>query len=497
MTYTLVTNTMRYGFSGFSFRKEALLEDNKPLSTKNFTTFNGFTITGKEPVGTARKVLFKVDEKYWKLTVDSNGTATPVEVVLGSTSDNSLSVDTVMDKGNTVSELESVKKLDSWLEKDIYPIIALTAPPEITDANNLPTISLALRLTSSTELYTFDEESSEFSLIEEGGTDGEVIQIDAAPITTGKGTAVIKGAICNAAGEYSAWMTLDEMKNKSGTKVKFKISYSVANVLGTDSAKVDSLTMQYSTNVSTVTGSQAELIMNTVEYINDLKYAQLVLKHKPLKDATMKAYVAFRPRPLKRTQINLGIGAGTGKQQSFKLNDNNINHNTLKVFSSGSEVLDFDFNTTDGEIVGHFEEGAPITASYEYNYQPEVWQEMELVLSEEEDALHCTTKYQFTNALVDQTISCVKVVMDRPTGTNEHKILGKGTGFKQIFMLDHQADPASVKVTRDGNTTPNWTYNQDNRLLTVVAPEGSTLGVWYDWVAETEEINDVFVGWSI
>lgn len=488
----------------YVYNRTALFRDNAPLSAVGMASVDGFVISGIEPSGTKRRVVFAhVDsatlaEKetnttastteeetpvYYKLTVDSDGKATEEAVT---TQD--ITADSVLEEGNTVAELNSIKSIPDFVGKNVYPVIAFFAPETAT---TVPTMKLAIKATSAEETFEKEEESQIYQLAASPVT---IISIEANVKTTGKGTAVVTARFYN--GTWTDYIDLKNVTSIKASMMQFKAKYTVA-AIDSDTAAVTDATVVYAASMAKVSGSTAEIITRTMHFAEEtggkgVSYAQALIKHKKFMDADIKAYASFRTEP--KTREMIALGTGTGASQTYTLSDTGINHNSIVVQVNGVPYYGFSYNTETNEITVAAEKNAAVTASYEYDWGDEEWKDMTLVSRQVygEDADVYASRFQYTipSTDTDKTVSCIKFALIRPTGDVTEETLGTGTGDTQVFKLPHFARKDTIVC----NGT--WSYNDDTRVLTVIADKGTDIKISYHWVAESHEVYGVTAGWA-
>lgn len=484
----LTTNTMRYGTDNFSFRKQAIIIDNKGLDATKATSVTGFNITGQQPDSCNRCAIFKVDGTYYKLSVAA-GVATLTAVATQTPT-----IDSVLAEGNTAAELAAVTSIAGFVGKTIYPVLVNDAPG---DAVVMPTFGLDLKLVSNQDQYSKDEYSAEYSL---ATGDVDIVSVTADTTTTGNGTAVVQAAL-KQSGAWSGWMPLINAKGQKASAIKYKATYTVSALGGADSAKVNKTVVIYCAGSSTVSGDTADILTITQNYDNALSFAECMVKHKALTDAQIKAFVAFRSAPKTRTMIN--VGTGNGSTQTVKLGvkdangnliaDTGINHNTLTVQFDGKPAYNFGFNTEVSELTFTADTGVAVTATYEYGWEAETWAEMTAQVAQPyNDSGYYGTKFTYTlpSGSTDKTISDIKVQLYRPSGHVDNAAIGIATGQRQLFVLPHYAKKETIVCSG------SWSYDDNSRILTVVAARDSQITASYDWLAETHEIYGLTAGWA-
>lgn len=481
----LNTNTMRYGTDTFSFRKQGLLLSKMPFNCSNVTSVEGFNLSGVQPADTNRRLAFKMDDVWYKLVVAA-GTATLSEL-----STQTITIDSLLLEGNTVDELAAITSIVAFLGKQVYTAIALDAPP---DAEVMPSLSIELKTRNNQDQFQQDELSAEYTL--SNTTDISIVSITADTTATGQATVSIKVSL-KQSGIWSGWMSLIAAKDQKASAIKYKATYTVSTLDGTDTAKVNKVSVIYCSGSANVSGDTAEILTKTQDYENGLSYIQCLVKHKALMDAQIKAYASYRPAPKKRTMIN--VGSGNGKTQTVTLGlagvaDTGINHNTLSVQFDGKSVFDYSYNTETSEVTFTAAESVAVTASYEYGWKAETWVEMtEQATQIYNDSGYYGTKFAYTlpsDLAESQAISNVKVQLYRPSGTAKDVVLGTATGKRQLFVLPHFAKKETITCTG------SWSYDDDNRILTVVADKDTEIKISYTWIAEAHEIYGLTAGWA-
>lgn len=482
--------------------RSAIYIDNAPLNCSG-STVDGFTLDGVQPTGTDRRIIFAVDKedgskKYVKLTVAS-GVATETELTVSKTTASGttenvavtasdITAEYVLSVGNTVTELGTVTSIPAWVGKNVYPVIALIAPEENA---SVPTLKIGIKTTTGTDQYEKTEESPAYTLADE---DVDVISIDANVETAGS-------AVCSVSvrfytnGAWSNYMKLTDAQNIRASKTQFKARYQVTAIGGADSAKVKDAIIVYAASSAKVSGQTAEIITQTKHYALEsggqgLQFAQALIVHDKLRDAKIAAYAAFRAEPKTREMVQ--VATGDGKEQTVKLADTSINHNSIKMQVNGVPYWGFGYNTETNELTFTAEKGAAVTASYEYSYEDENWQPMEAVSQQvyENGTYASRYNYALPTTQAGKTIVDVKYELLRPTGDEKDVLLGTGTGDTQLFVLPHAARKDTI------NCTGTWTYNDDTRQLLVQANKGTEVRISYHWVAESQKVHAVAAGWA-
>lgn len=482
----LAINTMRYGTDVFSFRRQSLLTSNTPWDTAEQTSVNGFTVEGTEPSGSNRRIIFKVDDTLFKF---NSG-------VLEEYPYNG-EIEDILKYGNTATELNAITSIPSWVNKKIYPIIALDAP---ADNTIMPTIKISLKMLSANELYEQEVESAEFELSAAAGATPRIVEILMIDASTGAASTTTKVRLRNEEEYDEGWsdyMDLEAAKNKNAKAVQFKTLYKVSNINGSDIAKVSNISIRHTMGATFVNGEICELYTAMQNYENDLGAVYAVIKHKNLIDSDIKAYANFASERKKRVLIPIGVSSGTQNEAMILgiggVKDPGINQNSIQIYVNGSLYSGFSYNVLTSTINLTVARDSAVTASYEYNVEPEEWIEMEKEFTQPylEDGTYMS---RFSLVLddedtIDKHISNVKFVMTREAGTVINQTLGTASGVTQMFVLDHPAKKETIQCTG------SWSYDDESKILTVIANKGDSIIISYEWIAEQQEIYGFNCGW--
>lgn len=450
-----------------------------PINLLDKSTVSGFAVAGVEPEKTKRRVAFKVDDKWNKLTVTSGTAAlTPL-----TTQD--ITADSILEEGNTAAEISSVTSCPPMVGKLVYPAVALYADESATV---MPTFGLTVKaaIDTTVNVYTYTDYSQEYSL---GRDDVNLVSLVAETETKGGGKVDITARI-KTAGTWSEYQPLNNCQMKQASAVQLKAVYSVQSTDGSDSAAIKSVTVKYSTSGATVADATTDIVTVTKRFSYGLSYVHAYIKHKQLIDAKINAYCALRKRPAYRDMVQ--VGNGTGSLTTYKLADAGINQDTLKVYVDGKAINDYGYNTETSELTITADKDAVISASYEYGWELSTWKQMTQGETQVNDSGEYTTEYVYNVPAHDgaYTVTAVKYSLERPTGHVEEETIGTGTGKRQLIKLPHIARKETIVCNG------SWSYDYDRQLLTIIAPEKEPIVISYDWIAETPEVHAVGAGWA-
>ena len=472
------------------YDKKGLLIAKTSINLLDKSKVKGFTIDGIQPANTNRKVAFKVDNKWNKLTTEG---------ALSELSTQAITSDSVLAEGNTVSELTALTNVPSLVGKMVYPAFALYAD---SNATVMPTIGMTVKaeIDTTVDVYTKTAYSQEFVL--HNSRDVLVKSITVDSNTKGNGKVTLKAryatfnetAITDEGAEqtekWSDYVDLLSVINVKCHKLQIRADYQVSITDGSDSATLNDVVITYAKDVVAKADGTTDLVTLTEKFTNDLTYVHAYIKHKELIDADLKAYVRLQKTPQK-ADFKL-IGYGTGARKTYKVTDSGINQDSLMVYVNGKAVYDFDFNTETSEITLVADVDVPINASYEYGWELFNYVEMQKGVSQINDSGAYTTEYSYIIPTHEGelTVTAIKYELIRPEGKVTNDVIGVGTGKRQIIQLPHYARKETIQCNG------KWSYDYDSKRLTVIVPEGDNIVISYDWIAESPVVYGVMAGWA-
>ncbi|MBR6711971.1 MAG: hypothetical protein IKI76_03140 [Selenomonadaceae bacterium] len=457
-----------------TFMKTALLKSNVPLDCSDVSAVNGFVITGDEPTDSSRRIIFKIDDALYKF---QSGQLVPYTAPGG--------FGDVIKWGNKVSTLEALSNITAFVGKEIFPIIALQAP---ADAAAFPTIKLGLSVQSDAAQLSKTQYSPVYVL----GEDTQIITAIAADIQTqGSGAVEVAVQLRYPSGTWSAYMTFAQAANQSATAVKFRFNYSVQTV-GSDSACVNSITVKHVDNSAVISGDVSNLYSTVLDFEFGLKSAYAVVRHAPLVDAKIEAYVNFMAPPKHKDLVQ--IGTATGASQTLTLPDSSVVASSIQLFADGNPFFNFDFNTQASTVTFAAAQGAIIAATYDYDYGQEEWLQMtpDDPQPYNDELGSYSTRFSLTNDADDLSIANVRIRLRRLSGSATEN-LGTATGKTQLFTLKHKPKPSTIAFAQ----SVNFSFDEDTGILSLVAAQGSALSVSYDWLGDSPTVYSFAAGFSV
>ena len=472
-------NTMQAGTDSFEFRRRALLKSKTPLDFKYETSITGFNISGTEPEGCNRRVIFSVDDQLYRF----GNSGLDLYEDRGELED-------ILEGGNTAAELLAVTNIPDWAGKKVYPIIALDAP---ADSPVMPRIKISCNVNSFNDVYMKSIFSPVYDLKCNGAA--KIVNIVSSITTNGNAVANVYARIFNPFNQsWTDYDYLPNFTNKFATQIQFRVDYRVTTLDGSDYAELKSIKCFYTTDADKLSGSTQEIISIAQDYPADLKTCYLLVKHSELIDAELKAYVNFSAAPKRREDIL--IGTGTGENQKLYLMfegvvDQNILQSSIHLDIGGKTFSDFYFDTADSSITLTADEGQEIYASWDCGYDNENWLEMAQDFIQQNDGVYSSRFiYRLTNN-TNKRVAAVKIVLTRLAGNSEGETLGTGTGETQTFVLRHTPKPETLIA--DGA----WRLVEGSNILQVTGNIGSALDATYDWQGELPKIYSYVAGWQV
>ena len=466
----------------FRLSYKTLVTLKTPINLLDKSKVKGFTIAGIQPANTNRKVAFKVDNKWNKLTTEGALSPLPTQAITS---------DSVLAEGNTVAELTALTNVPSLVGKMVYPAFALYAN---SNATVMPTIGMTVKaeIDTTVDVYTKTAYSQEFVLHNERDVPIKSITVDSN--TKGNGKVTLKARYATFGAEqtekWSGYVDILSVINKKCHKLQIKADYRVSITNGSDSATLNDVVITYAKDAVAKADGSTDLVTLTEKFTNDLTYVHAYIKHKELIDADLKAYVRLQKTP-KKADFKL-IGYGTGARKTYKVTDSSINQDSLMVYVNGKAFYDFDFNTETSEIILVADVDVPINATYEFGWELFNYVEMQKGVSQVNDSGAYTTEYSYTIPAHEGelTVTAIKYELIRPKGKVTKNVIGVGTDKRQIIQLPHFARKETISCNG------KWSYDYDSKRLTVIAPAGTDIVISYDWIAESPVVYGVMAGWA-
>ena len=180
MSKILSQNPIRFNIDTLKTDKHALItmKSGNFLDCTNATSINGFNISYSQPENTRIAFVFTTGNEWFKL--NSDGTALSVE-------SQSLTYESVLEEGNTISELQALDNIPAFKGHRVRVAIALLS----SDPNVAPSVSLSIKATNTTQQLT----KTEYSPLYDLGDNAQIINIITNSQVSNNGAITIQGCI--------------------------------------------------------------------------------------------------------------------------------------------------------------------------------------------------------------------------------------------------------------------------------------------------------------
>ena len=474
-----------------SFEKRALLISKSTYwDCTDKIAVTGFDITEFAPEGTKVRIMFKIGNKFGRVYNDGSFLefTDPIDVT------------TVLKHGNTnAGLLAKLTDVPCFVGQKVYPIIALQAT---SDAVEMPSIKIGIKAISGSNVLTKIVESDPITLTDEA-TLPRIVSITPSTNCTGGGEVTVKVSLSEDGDNWTAFMELADAADQEALAVKFKFTYKVDTPNSIDSACVKFMTIAHTLGKMIVSGETADLYTVVQDYDIPLQMCHVTVRHSPLIDSQIEAYVNFMHAPKHRELLKIGTGNGALKEfvlgESATKPDLNIDASTIQLYVGPNPVTNFSYNSETSTVTFKATNTANVFASYDYDHDVEVWKKMTLDVTEPYNSETRDCASRFTYALSDaeaedKLISNVRIVTKRPTGTVTNMDLGYGNKHTRLIVLPHRPKAASITFTEDG---VSHIYNEDANTLAFAAKTTTPVIVSYTWQGEPVTITGISCGWSV
>ena len=515
------------------FIKTALLKGYGIWNCKNIDYVDGFEITAANLgfKGTECRFVFARSKKVnstdpntlYTLVKSANDPFTAeLKPFDYDYSTDALKVKNILAHGNTIEEVRNFNNIPGFVGVNISPWYVLQAS---SDAPAMPSVRLDLKTRVNNDVNSKSFESDIY-VLSEGGTAPVISSITPFITTNGGGNVDI---FVKLFGENdtvgSAWLAPDAALEQEAYSIQFKFDYSVQTARGSDMARVDSVIVKHSYGEAIVSGESADVYTVVTNYEVPLQMCYCVVRHDKLIGSSIEAYINFMHKPKHREMFYVGLVNNVESQAELVLGadgvpDSNIDASSLKIYGSALnsgiyEISDYVFSSSDSKILITGESNSrPIYASYDYDIDVEKWRKMTLDVTEPYagDSTYAT---RFTYVLPDdearpadpdlaKVISNARIKMIRGSGTAVRDNLGKlGNGKRQLFVLPHVPDVSTIKFTdisgdiEYGSDSVKWTFDDETKILALVATKNLPLYISYDWIGDAVTIHSIACGWAV
>ncbi len=333
----------------FKFVRQGLLKTSKPLDATNATSITGFSISGTQPADSERRFVFTVNDENFIFSGNNL-----VEFSYP------LTLDNVLNFGNSSAELLSVTNIPTWCGELIYPTIALSSP---ADAPAFPTCKLALITSATTDIYVRDFISGVYPIY------GKIKNVAQNITLTGAASATTKVRL-KSGDTWGNWLNPADVPFKSADACQFKVRAAVTTLNGSDSVEIHSVTVDFAQGDSLAVNEFA-VISNEFDAGDDLYTAYLLIRHNFLEDKNLQAFISFAPSKIENEEF---LGVATGELQNFSID---ADFDSLVVRADDKNISSFTYNTSTQTLSVTAPAGSQLYALY-FDNAIEDWKEMDL-----------------------------------------------------------------------------------------------------------------------
>lgn len=485
----------------FTFAKRALLVAKSCLDLTQVTSCTGFAVEGSQPPNTDRRFVFKVGDNFYYF---KNQVPTQFDF--------EISFDNVLRYGNTAAELLAVNNLHFWLGKKIFPVIALYS--EAADAQ--PRVKLGVKVSSFNDIFTCSTLSPVFEI-----NNSKILSIAVEKNLQGAPVVNCRARL-KLGDSWGDWQDLSLCKNQKADAVQFSADYVFSKVDGSQAARpvfaadfqadsragtsalltkhielptklfkaidqpifdddifVPRAEIKSVINKTYAPAFDADAITQTdiknVLRPGNLDFADLkalstfaLIEHSMLADSIIKAYVCYLDKP---EHFSGSLGTATGYLQSFDLEKDFIDLDTLQVQANGENILPVNFDSALALLQVQAPKDAELTISFDYNTPQESWSEMQVFF---QDDLQTCFIHQTT---APKQFVALKFVEISSSGVTS-QILKPG-----LNVLQHAAD------LQDISCAGNWRLFSDKILFA-----DSDCLIDYSWHSKPVSFGNLLVG---
>ena len=490
MAKILSQDSIRFNIDTLKTEKHALIvmKAGHFLDCTNTTSINGFNISYSQPTNTRIAFLFTTGD-----TLDNSQMYAEGETHSGEISDDtargawfkltasgyarlvestSLTYESVIEYGNTISELQALTNIPAFKGYRVRVAIALLS----TDSVYAPSVSLSIKATNTTQQTS----KTEYSPLYEIGENGQIINITANSTVSNNGTISIQGDI----NESGNWQNINALAGQDAKTLQLRAIMNAPQV-NSSTVTLSNVNIIYSPDSGIINGDgTSEIISTTHNWYKPIKYARVVVKHEPLKDSNIKVYASFRAKPSICEGEILGTGDGATHTYLLK-NKSGLNLDSIKIFYDNEQIFSgYSANCEAGQIICNAPAGVIITCNYEFGWSNEEWQELNFrQLTRKPD--YDESEYYLKNSQVGY-ICAIKIALQTRTGNISNEVIGTGKGRSETYKLSHPVKEGNITITANNSalSANNFYIMEDPQFIKISATSGATLRASYTWISE-------------
>jgi hypothetical protein len=194
------------------------------------------------------------------------------------------------------------------------------------------------------------------------------------------------------------------------------------------------------------------------------------------------------------------LGTADGTAQRFELeHTNKVAPHTIVIKFNGLATSDYSFNSSTGGLTVTAASGTAITASYQYNWEPEAWQPMthDASYPDSKNVLLVNEQFNISTPDAGPLVSFMAEV-EQGKGSVAAEGLGEATGVETPYILAHRPKPDTIVVKANGSAIDanQYHFSEVGQVLYVTATSGSILTAVYDWLGVSPEVASIAAVWN-
>lgn len=444
------------------------------LSCENATACNGFNLDYNMPANSFLYFLFLISGAWVRLN-----TSGQAENISSATPD----FDLLKEKGNTPAELLALSSIPAFVGQNIGVAVGLLS----TDPDNsIPKIKLSVKCVTDSQILKTSKFSPVYNF-----ANAQALKFNTPSEISGTGAVTLYAQVKDKSGNLSEWLPAENFSGSVISYLQFRADYSVSAINASSSACLSSAQIIYSLGNSITNGkTSCEIISHTENWYMNIRSCRLTVKHEPLDLSKIRAFVALRKAPAIIRGESLGIGTGTKKTFALAHPDG-VKYDSVRLyFDNVRQYADFEINSQVGRVTCNAPDGVIITCDYEYGWDNEDWQEMNLqhLLS-----FMDYDQSEFAITLPDNSLSvcAIKISMETQSGNITRENIGKGTGKTQTYKLSRKVDYGEFTIYQNNValSPKNYFLHDDTQFISISAAVNSTLTASYKWISDTPIIH--------
>lgn len=432
------------------------------------------------------RLVFNSGSGWFRL--NSTGNAERVET-------QELSAESVLDEGNTISELEALTDIPAFVNTRLRYAIALesadpyTVRPKVKFSVKCMNLTEVLSKTTLSPKYEWNEAI----LIKDIFADSSIFA---------NGEVDIKAKYTDAhTGTESDWGSIDELRGLEVTSLQFKVLNEVQEQ-NSDRSILKSIQVDYTRSENiTVPENVSEIFTITKDWRNNLHNCRVVVRHSQLDGSAIKCYAAIRSKPVKVKGENIGVIPGQTTVQTYNFaHPEGININSVNIYNNNvKKVGGYDIDSENGQIIFTEPQDTYTTIDYEYGWGAEQWVEMTLDKTDSFDSFDQSVyRVNIPESVAGniQSIAGIRLALETTKGRINREPIGQGKGVLTTYKLSKPVRDGKIEIkytNMGGLELDSWHYVLDSNtsFVKVNAEAGAAIDASYNWESISPTVYQV------